>query len=185
MKKIASLFERNYSTDRLINQNVVLGSEWVIQGEGVATKKFDGTCCLVLNGLLYKRYDAKFGKNPPQGFIPAEEKPNEHTGHYPGWLFVGDSPDDKRHREARDYGGVFKDGTYELCGPKVQGNPEKFLVHCLIQHGINLITNAPRSYLGLKEYFLKNDIEGIVWHHADGRMVKIKGKDFGIKRGAN
>jgi hypothetical protein len=25
------------------------------------------------------------------------------------------------------------------------------------------------------------DIEGIVWHHPDGRMVKIKKKDFGYK----
>jgi hypothetical protein len=27
-----------------------------------------------------------------------------------------------------------------------------------------------------------HNIEGIVWHHSDGRMVKIKAKDFGIKR---
>ena len=25
-------------------------------------------------------------------------------------------------------------------------------------------------------------VEGIVWHHPDGRMVKIKTKDFGLKR---
>jgi len=25
-------------------------------------------------------------------------------------------------------------------------------------------------------------MEGIVWHHPDGRMVKIKGVDFGINR---
>ena len=24
-------------------------------------------------------------------------------------------------------------------------------------------------------------VEGIVWHHPDGRMVKIKRKDFGFK----
>jgi hypothetical protein len=26
------------------------------------------------------------------------------------------------------------------------------------------------------------DIEGIVWHHSDGRMAKIKLRDFGHKR---
>ena len=34
----------------------------------------------------------------------------------------------------------------------------------------------------LREYLRCRDIEGIVWHHPDGRMVKIKGKDFGFRR---
>ena len=34
----------------------------------------------------------------------------------------------------------------------------------------------------IKAYLADGKIEGIVWHHPDGRMVKIKAKDFGIKR---
>ena len=41
---------------------------------------------------------------------------------------------------------------------------------------------VPRTYDGLKSFFASHDIEGMVLHHADGRMVEIKGKDFGIKR---
>jgi hypothetical protein len=26
------------------------------------------------------------------------------------------------------------------------------------------------------------NIEGIVWHHPDGRMAKLKLRDFGVKR---
>lgn len=74
------------------------------------------------------------------------------------------------------------DGTYELCGPKVQGNPEGLSAHVLVRHGVEIIQDAPREYLALKYYFARVNIEGIVWHHQDGRMVKIKGKDFGIKR---
>ena len=36
--------------------------------------------------------------------------------------------------------------------------------------------------VALREYLSEGAIEGVVWHHPDGRMVKIKGKDFGIKR---
>ena len=35
---------------------------------------------------------------------------------------------------------------------------------------------------GLKKFFEVNKfLEGVVWHHPDGRMVKIKRKDFGYK----
>lgn len=185
MKKIISLFRRNYSGDRLVCNSVTPGAEWVIAGEGGATRKWDGTCCMMRDGKLYKRYDAKVGKTPPDGFEPAQD-PDPQTGHWPGWLPVGDGPEDKYHREALTYElslGPLPDGTYELCGPKIQGNPEHFVMHKLVRHGIDLLLDCPRSFHGLQGYFAVNDIEGVVWHHPDGRMVKIKAKDFGIQRG--
>jgi len=41
---------------------------------------------------------------------------------------------------------------------------------------------APRTFNELKEWFKDQDIEGIVWHHPDGRMIKLKKRDFGYKR---
>ena len=81
------------------------------------------------------------------------------------------------------------DGTYELCGPKVQSNPEREYVesevgpgmHVLIPHGRCLLA-APRDFNELKSWLATQDIEGVVWHHPDGRMVKIKTRDFGLKR---
>jgi len=35
---------------------------------------------------------------------------------------------------------------------------------------------------GLREWFKGRDIEGLVFHHPDGRMAKIKKRDFGLKR---
>jgi hypothetical protein len=180
LKKIISLFQRNYETDRLVRNEVVPGAEWVLAGEGVATRKFDGTCCMVRDGKLYKRYDAKHGKTPPPGFEPAQDA-DPVTGHWPGWLPVGDGPDDRWHREAWKDGAGWEDGTYELCGPKVQGNPEGMKEHVLILHGAELL-QTPRDYDGLKAALASADIEGIVWHHTDGRMVKVKAKDFGYKR---
>ena len=189
MKKTISLFARNYDGDRLVRDELVPGAEWVAAGEGVATRKFDGTCCMVRGGKLYKRYDAKRGKTPPPGFEPAQDY-DEVTGHMPGWVEVGNGNEDRWHREACGKVGDpdkvdLPDGTYELCGPKVQGNPERYEAHVLVRHGCEQLPDCPRTFSALREYLAARDIEGVVWHHSDGRMVKIKAKDFGIKRGAS
>lgn len=181
MKKTISLFARNYDGDRLVRDELVPGAEWVAAGEGIATRKYDGTCCLVRGGKLWKRYDVKKGKTPPAGFAPDQE-PDPVTGHWPGWVPVGDGSDDQWHREAMRAG--LADGTYELCGPKVQGNTEGYEDHVLIRHGCEVLDDCPRTFYALREYLRERDIEGVVWHHHDGRMVKIKGKDFGLKRKA-
>lgn len=99
MKKIISLFQRNYEGDRLVRDEVTPGAEWVLAGEGIATRKWDGTSCLYKDKILYKRHDAKNGKTPPVGFFPAQD-PDEKTGHWPGWLPVGEGAEDQWHREA-------------------------------------------------------------------------------------
>ena len=190
MKKIISLFERNWETDNKIRNEVTKGAEWVVAGEGIATRKYDGTACLIKDGKLFKRYDVKKGRKQPDGFIPAQD-PDPTTGHWPGWVPCDrNNPSDKYHWEAFD--SLFTqitsektDGTYELLGPKVQGNPEHFPdAHVLLKHNkIPAIEpDPPRDFDGLKEYFKGKDIEGIVWHHPDGRMVKIKKRDFGMNR---
>lgn len=190
MKKIISLFQRNYDGDRLVRNEVVPGAEWVIAGEGFATRKWDGTCCLVRDGTLYKRYEVKPGGKPPANFEPANDV-DDATGKQQGWVPVGDGPADQWHREGLFYRREMSihgipDGTYELVGPKVQGNVEKFDKHLLVRHGDLLLMSCPRNFDGLKAWlkaWLKEqNIEGVVWYHADGRMVKIKAKDFGFKR---
>lgn len=186
MRKIISLYQRNYDGDRLVRDEVVPGAEWVIAGEGIATRKWDGTCCLVRDGKLYKRYDAKQGKQPPAGFEPAQD-PDPQTGHWPGWLLIGDGPEDRYFREA--FSGGLPDGTYELCGPKIQSskgepNPEGFDTHVLVRHGQDVLADAPRDFASLRAYFETHDIEGIVFWRDNGDMVKIKAKDFGLRRPA-
>lgn len=212
MKKIIPLFQRNYDGDRLVRNEVVPGAEWVLAGEGFATQKFDGTCCLVRDGKLYKRYDAKVrlanagdpdgpngrvcvrdGKSEgylllsplPKGFKPAQD-PDPNTGHWPGWVPVGDGPEDRWHREAWAMHGGVSDGSYELCGPKIQGNPEGLDRHVLVPHGGSVLMDFPRTFEGIREQLSKWNIEGVVWwrdlRNPECDKVKIKGKDFGIKR---
>jgi hypothetical protein len=182
MKKIISLFKRNYEGNRLVYNEIVPGAEWVAAGEGKATVKIDGTSCLYKDGKLYKRYDAKKGKIPPAGFVPAQD-PDPITGHWPGWLEVGDGPEDKWHREALKSWFNKEDGaTYELIGLKIQGNPYNLPIHLLVKHGDWVPDeDPPRDFEGLKEYFSRTEIEGIVWHRENGDMVKIKRRDFGFE----
>lgn len=145
MKKIISLFKRDYKGDHLVYDEVVEGAEWVLAGEGQATVKMDGTCCLWQHGQLYKRHDRKLTKKAhkarkagqteftlddfkpaPIGWIACEPEPTYATGHWPGWVAVGEGPEDQYHREALEDMSFVKraeDGTYELIGPKIQGNP--------------------------------------------------------------
>jgi hypothetical protein len=198
MKKIISLFQRNYDTDRMVRNEVVPGAEWVLAGEGIATRKWDGTCCLVRGGVLHKRYDRKLTKDAqkrgtpysagdfkpaPPDWEAAEPEPNLHTGHWPGWIAVGTEPESKWHLACWTWAtqtGVLPDGTYELCGPHVQGNPEDLAQEILVPHGKDVV-DAPRTFGELCVWLAANPIEGVVWHHPDGRMVKIKRKDFGLE----
>ena len=63
MKKIPTLFRREFQDHHVISisRDVTPGLEWVLAGEGVATEKIDGACCAIIDGVFYKRYDAKKG----------------------------------------------------------------------------------------------------------------------------
>jgi len=186
MQKVITLFKRDYKGTRLVLNELVEGSEWVTTGEGRATEKIDGTSCLIRDGKLYKRFDAKQGKIPPSNFESAQNKPDPVTGHWPGWVPVGDGPEDKWYRQAWENRGLAKNSlgesaTYELIGPKVQGNKYELTEHRFRLHG-DVTLDAPRDFDGLRRYFEENpQYEGIVWHHQDGRLVKLKRRDFGLK----
>ena len=180
MKKIPTLFVRDPADMSRVTAELHPDCGWVAAGEGVATRKLDGTSCLVRNGELYKRREIKRGKPAPPGFDEADR--DEVTGKRVGWMPV--EPTDKWHAEAWERaGGALPDGTYELLGPKVQGNPERAEAHELVAHAdAETCPDAPTDRDGLREWLAGRDVEGLVWHHPDGRMAKIKLRDFGLSR---
>jgi hypothetical protein len=182
MKKISTLFKKDPNDlSRVINE-INPENEWAFT-LGWPTRKFDGTACMVLNRELYKRYDVKKGKDVPIGAIPCQE-PDPITGHYPHWIKCDrNKPEDKYHFEAFDIASTWADGTYELCGPKINGNHEHLKRHELILHGCDILHLPNLSYEGIMDFLTTNDIEGIVFHEMGGdRMCKIRKSDFGIKR---
>jgi hypothetical protein len=190
MIKIPCLFKRDFTSRShpALLRDVTPGCEWVLEGEGVATQKFDGTACYIKEGLLYARYDAKQGKTPPRGAIPCGLS-DPVTGHWPHWARVTGAPEYKWHREAWAAWLWFarltkcaQDGTYELCGPSINGNPEGCEMHQLLKHGDVEFDDVPRDFDGLRAWLRPHDIEGLVFHHPDGRMAKIRKADYGLPR---
>jgi|HubBroStandDraft_6_1064221.scaffolds.fasta_scaffold733987_2 hypothetical protein len=184
MKKIPTIFERDWDGDRSrVLPIPVAEADWVFAGEGVATRKYDGTACLIRDGQMFKRHEVREGKTSPEGFEVADH--DGETGKTVGWVPVGDGPEDRWHREglANSFpDGDAPDGTYELVGPKVQGNPEDYPDHVLIMHAKATPYIVPRDYDGMHDLLAAMDCEGFVFHHPDGRMAKIKKRDFGLKR---
>ena len=182
MKKISTLYKKDPERlSRVINEANPENS-WVFSN-GYATRKYDGTASAIIGGEVYKRYDVKKGREIPAGAIPCQE-PDEVTGHHPHWVKCDpNDKSDRYHFEALENNPGLVDGTYELCGPKVQGNPEKLNGHYLIKHGDEKLEIKDLSFGGLQDYLIAHDIEGIVFHEVNGvRMCKIRKSDFGIKR---
>ncbi len=149
MQKIPTIFQRDPATNmRTLTREVHPDCQWVLDGEGTPTRKLDGTCAMIRNGQLYKRREIKPGKPIPDGFELVEE--DTVTGKRVGWIAVGDGADDKWFREAMR--AHLPDGTYELVGPKVQGNPEGYDDHTLVRHGAIHIPDTSMSYDHLTKF---------------------------------
>ena len=210
MQKIISLFKRDYLGTHLVFDEIVPDAAWVIAGEGIATVKWDGTACRITQDpdgrfIIWKRYDVKKGRMPPEEFEAAQTHADSTTGHWPGWLKCSRSnPSDKWHFEAFDAMieevndqeeavrrkasmGIIP-GTYELIGPKIGnkggGNPYGLTRHVLVMHGNVSLFDVPRTFEGLRAYFIDHPAyEGIVFWKKEGdetKMVKIKRRDFGL-----
>ncbi len=188
MKKIPTLFEREYADHKVVGIRPVLTSpdlQWVLDGEGIATEKIDGSCCAVIGGYFYKRYDAKKGKKPPKDAIPCCD-PDPITGHWPHWVPVEkDDPGSLWHSEAFsnnlcEFVKPLEDGTYEAVGPHFQGNPYHLEKDYLVPHGKKVL-NVTRTFEGIREYLKEHEIEGIVFWKDGEPQCKIKRSDFGFK----
>ena len=182
MKKMPTIFERDWEGNRsLVLDRPNPDARWVFDGEGVATEKVDGTSCLIRDGKLYKRYQFKPGRTAPPDF-EASEDPDPITEEQTGWVPVGDGPEDKYHREAFAIKtSAWPNATYELIGPKVQGNPYELESHWLVRHDSRTLTDSiPLTFEGIRDFLDSVNMEGIVWHHPDGRMAKIKRRDFNL-----
>ena len=187
MRKIPTLFQRNPDDMRHVLPEVHPDCKWVLAGEGVATRKYDGTCVLYDPDSLdwWARREVKPFKTAPANYRPVES--DEVTGKTVGWEPIEQSPFWRAFQECNQFADTdgLAPGTYELCGPKVNGNPEGFDRHTLIRHATaEMLTvgghPVPTGFEALREYMRAFRHEGIVWHHPDGRLAKLKRRDFPV-----
>lgn len=185
MKKIPTLFTRVYENHKIvgIKDEITPGCELAFY-QGSATIKIDGSCCAVIDGKFYKRYDAKKGKNPPVGAIPCCD-PDPVTGHWPHWVEVDPSnPNDRWFVEAfnnsRKMGMDLENGTYEAIGPHFQGNPYELNNDILVKHG-TMVVAVRRDFETISQWLNDNAVEGLVFWLDGEPVCKIKRTDFGYE----
>lgn len=190
MKKIPTLFQRVFDENhkKTITNEVTPGCEVVLEGASggsIATVKYDGACSAIIDGDIYRRYDAKqkYGKKPPEGAIPCQPEPDPITGHWPHWVkCVEGNPQDKYFLEAFDNskkqvfqvirhlqcarGTTAEKGevwTCEAVGPAWQSNPHNNKQNILVVHGMKIIpwgeltgSDGKVSFESIRDY-LGND----------------------------
>lgn len=188
MKKIPTLFKRVYEGHKIVDilDEITPGCEEAFL-HGEATIKYDGACCAIIDGVFYKRYDAKKGKTPPAGAIPCCD-PDTVTGHWPHWVKVDPlKPEDQWFIEAFNTSIVerspekLKDvHTYEAVGLHFNGNPYGFDIDFLVRHG-SLTVDLPRTFEDVKYYLTHQQVEGLVFWLNGEPVCKIKRTDFGLK----
>jgi hypothetical protein len=158
MTNVPSLFVLN--AKGRATKRVTPGTEWVLAGEGTATRKWDGVACM-LDGLRLPHteptegYDGKWWVLDGLGC----------------WMPVEDSIFAEAHSEAvrNRCCGEWQPGTYELIGRDVAGNAEGLSTHLLMRHGtVHWLAAAPRDYEGLREWLPAQEFEGVVWWREPG-----------------
>ncbi|MFB4303601.1 hypothetical protein [Actinomadura sp. NTSP31] len=180
MRKIPTLFVRDWDGDpRHVTRELDPSCAWVAAGEGRATRKYDGTCVRFDGARWHARREVKAGRPVPPGFVPVAADPA--TGRTVGWEPAEQSAFWK-HLRAALAGRAFEAGTYELIGPRINGNPEGAAEHVLVPHGADDLGEVPRDHDGLAAWLRARPYEGIVfWRDpADPGCdkAKIKRRDF-------
>lgn len=180
MRKIPTMFVRDEAAKgHPVTAQVKPECQWVLDGEGIATIKVDGTNVKIKAGQLLKRQKPAERDYDDAAYVPCDRS----------------NPADKWAYEAFDALAHRDDAIYELIGPKVQGNPQKVRSHQLIRVvpplptliiaalGADYKDQIVRTFDGLRAYFQSHEVEGLVFHHPDGRLAKIKRRDFGLAWG--
>ncbi len=188
MKKIPTLFVREFENGRIVKVTdmVTEGCEEAFL-HGTALTMIDGSCCAIIGGEFYRRYDAKHGKKAPDGAIPCCE-PDPVTGHHPHWVRVSnDKAEDKWFVSAyqnallsKGKGSRLSDGTYEAVGVHFQSNPYDVIYDTLVRHDSAPIIEVERTFEGVRNWLSEHKVEGIVFWLNGEPVCKIKRSDFGF-----
>lgn len=187
MKKIPTLFTRVFEDHKIVDilPEITPGCEKAFT-DGKATIKYDGSCCAVIDGDFYKRYDAKKGKTPPAGAIPCDN-PDPVTGHWPHWAKVDENnPNDKWYlKAAKNYAfdlgrNDIEPGTYEAVGLHFNGNPYGLDNDILMRHG-DCEVDVQRDFESIKLWLNNHKQEGLVFWLDGEPVCKIKRTDFGFE----
>lgn len=188
MQKIPTVFVRDQNDRRYVTNVVTEGCEWVFTDPlAIPTRKYDGTCVMLDDdGRWWARREVKPGKAAPHGFVEAafDDATGKTVGWEPAeqsafWKYLNEAVQAEAWNGRGSVPGGWQPGTYELLGPKINGNPEATERHYLLRHaGATELGWVGSTFEELRGWLAGCGFEGIVWHHPDGRMAKLKARDF-------
>ena len=168
MQKIPTLFVRDESQrGHPVTSTVKPECQWVLDGEGIATRKLDGANVKIEDGQLLKRQKPKERAYDEAAYVPCRRE----------------EPADRWFWDAYDASQPLTDGIYEAVGPKIQRNEPwsgHFLMRVAPPDPTLTLADAPRTFDGLRDWLAAHTFEGLVFHHPDGRKAKIKRRDYGL-----
>lgn len=186
MKKIKTIFERDWNGNRKVINQPIEGLNLETLNFATATEKLDGTNVrITVRNNNVVRVEKR--RNPDKiqkakgitepWYVDADEYGPEDK-----WIFDGIKNTDFATITDGEWSG-------ELLGPNIQGNPLNLETNRIVFFSLGQapkFEDVPITYDGLKEWLPKQKskygvdcgIEGIVWHRDDGEMFKIKLKDF-------
>lgn len=204
MRKIPSIFVRHERSSLVDLEKINKECEWVFEeNESMfITVKRDGTPVRYKNGVWFQRRTCKSRLDPgqepfihPIDFEPCQPAPSyddeSKQWEWPGWVPL-EQQYKKLVSEAVISRGEMKDEengmTFELCGPKVNGNPEGCATHQLFVHASEMVLWAGAKVLTrekLEELISALKHEGVVIYSSrtiDGTMqcAKLKRRDLGL-----
>jgi hypothetical protein len=132
------------------------------------------------DGWWWARREVKRGKHWPNGYVPLST--DAVTGKTVGWEPIEQSPFAKVFASVAVKPGLA--GTYELCGPKINGNPEGYPEHRLLKHDQADVLVVDDALAPFTPTEIKNMVrhvgalgwEGIVWCQGS-RYAKLRVRD--------
>lgn len=88
MQNIPTIFIRDKETKELVNKQLRM-VDWVFQGRGVPTRKFNGIAIKIEGAKVWRRFEWRQGEKVPAGFIKlADFDPRRPNASIPGWVPV-------------------------------------------------------------------------------------------------
>lgn len=206
MRKIPSIFVRLERSSLVDIERITVGCEWVFESNDqlLITLKRDGTPVLYKDSVWYQRRTLKSKLDPgtdgipkPVNFTPCQPVP-EYDDESKQWEWPGWVPLEHQYKKLVDEAVVSRGGmkehenmfTFELCGPKINGNPEGWDTHHLFVHGSEPIIFNPQTarpqtadeFVAIVRVIRNEGIVIYSGHIVDGymAMAKLKRRDLGL-----
>ena len=186
MKKIKTIFERDWKGNKKVINRYIEGFDPAILNNANATEKVNGTNVrITVRNKIVVRVEKRNNPSRPQKARGIEEPWYKDANEYdPGdkWIFNAVKNTDFSTIPDGEWSG-------EAIGINIQGNPLNLDNNRVIFFSLGqapIFENVPTDYEGLKNWLPKQKskygkdafIEGVVWHLESGEMYKIKRKDF-------